>query len=217
MRMRKVVVGGVYAALASGLAAASPPALIAAPAAPAAARVAALAPAQNPGTYGAVERLQEQAALVEMQVKVAKEQAELQKIQLGMQESSSIADGGPLLEPGASAQVVNVRGVRGGGMAATLILPSGGLLDVTVGELVDGVGRVLSIGLPGVRVMEHGHTRLLSFVRPQSAADEGSMPGPGGALSTPPLPGITPIPISPSAGPATQPSRVFAPRVSQEH
>jgi type IV pilus biogenesis protein PilP len=215
MGTRKIVVGALSAVLASGLAAASPPGMPA-PSGPAPTVPLAVVPAgQRAGTYGEVARLQQQAAVVEEQVKLAKEQAELQKIQLGMQESSSISDGGPLLEPGASAQVVNVRGVRGGGMAATLLLPSGGLLDVTQGEHVDGVGRVVSIGLGGVRVAAHGHIHLLSFVRPQSAADEeSSVGGPSGALSTPPLPGSAPIPVSPPAASAREPR--FAPRNSDE-
>lgn len=210
MGKQKVLVGAVCAGFVSGLAIAGPPAVPSAPMTPAAAPVVALAPTQRVDTYGEVARLQQQSAVVEMQVKLAKEQAELQKIQLGMQENSSVSDGGPLLEPGASAQVVNVRGVHGGGMAATLLLPSGGLLDVTAGEEVEGVGRVLSIGLGGVRVTERGHIHLLSFVRPQSPADEGNSVG--GALSTPPLPGTAPIPVSP-AGAAAQGGR-FVPRNS---
>lgn len=152
-------------------------------------------PYQSSATEGQYRRLLDEVKLAQERVKLAELDARLAKIEQDAQVSSQSESQEPVLQPGLTTKVVSVEGRRGGGAVATLLLPSGGLIEVSVGKVVQGVGRVLSMGASGVSVMWHGHVKTLPFVTPTGNSSGGGA-GYGDSNGMPPMPGNEEIPIS---------------------
>ncbi|MDR3535210.1 MAG: type IV pilus biogenesis protein PilP [Acetobacteraceae bacterium] len=124
----------------------------------------------NETTAQTLERLNGQAAILEVQARIAKarrEIAEAEKGAGGGERVGGALQAAPAATPERAAPVVLpiVQMILGGGrdLTAELALPDGGIAVVAAGSTIRGLGRVLTISERGVVVDASGEHLTLPF------------------------------------------------------
>ena len=160
------------------------------------------------GTAATLERLTGQAAILEVQARIARARRDIAESEKGILASQTAVPDPNSPTAAPSGQIlpsVSVISGSGHNLSAEVVLPSGGMAVVRTGSTIGGLGRVVSISEGGVVVDANGQRVTLPFgveaERPSRETAARRAPfnpvRPVASLPTPRPPAAVPLPPMP--------------------